>query len=331
MLRVDGLTTHLRSNRGTVRAVDGVSLEVGRGATLAIVGESGCGKTMLTRSIMGMLDPRRLAQSSGQVWLEGVDLRALSRRDLRRVWGTRIGLVSQDPMVALNPVVRVGRQLTEVLTKNLGLSRREARDRAVELLQSVEIPDPVARLRQYPHQLSGGLRQRVTIAIAIACNPALLIADEPTTALDVTVQAQIVATLKRIQREHDMAMVFVSHDLGLVAALADEIAVMYAGRVVERAPTRELFRRPMMRYSEALLGSIPRIGSPAGRLATIEGRPPDMVAPPSGCRFHPRCRGGRRRLPPAGAADDPRGWARVPLLAPGVRAIRARGHAGAAP
>ena len=234
LLRTENLTTYFRTRRGIVRAVDDVSFDVEAGTTLAIVGESGSGKSVLTRSLLGLHTTTNIDRADGRVFLDGVDLRTLPRRELRRIWGQRIGLVSQNPMVALNPVVRVGRQITEVLRKNLGLSVTAARARAVELLEAVGIPDPQRRMREYPHQLCGGLRQRVTIAIAISCEPDLLIADEPTTALDVTVQAQILALLRSLQQDRGMAMIFVSHDLGVVAGLADEIAVMYAGRIVER-------------------------------------------------------------------------------------------------
>jgi oligopeptide/dipeptide ABC transporter ATP-binding protein len=289
LLRVEGLTTHFSTRRGTVRAVDDVSVDLEAGTTLAIVGESGSGKSVFTRSLLGLHTTTNIERADGRVLLDGLDLRALPRRELRRICGQRIGLVSQNPMVALNPVVRVGRQVTEVLRKNRGFSEAAARTRAIELLEAVGIPDPQRRMREYPHQLSGGLRQRVTIAIAISCEPDLLIADEPTTALDVTVQAQILALLRSLQRDRGMAMIFVSHDLGVVAGLADDIAVMYAGRIVERAPTLALFQRPRMPYTEALLSSIPTIGHHGTRLRVIEGRPPDMVRPPSGCRFHPRC------------------------------------------
>ena len=289
LLSVEGLTTHLATGRGVVRAVEDVSLELDRGRTLALVGESGSGKTILTRSIMRLNPNASVVRADGRVLLDGLDLMRLSPAKLRRVWGSSIGLVSQNPMTALNPVVRIGRQMCEVIKANDGVGSREAERRAIELLSWVEIPEPERRLQQYPHELSGGLRQRVTIAIAISCRPDLLIADEPTTALDVTVQAQIVALLKRLQREHGMAMIFVTHDLGVVAGIADEIAVMYAGRIVERATARELFRDPRMRYSEALLAAAPRVGHNAQRLSTIGGRPPDMITPPPGCRFHPRC------------------------------------------
>jgi oligopeptide/dipeptide ABC transporter ATP-binding protein len=289
LLRVEAITTHLSTGRGVVRAVEDASFELERGRTLALVGESGSGKTVLTRSIMRLHPNASVVRSGGRAVLDGTDLFTLAPKQLRRVWGKHIGLVSQNPMTALNPVVRIGRQICEVIKNTDGVGGSEAERRATELLAWVEIPDPERRLAQYPHELSGGLRQRVTIAIAIACRPDLLIADEPTTALDVTVQAQILALLRRLQREHGMAMIFVSHDLGVVAGLADEIAVMYAGRIVERAPASALFRTPRMRYSEALLTAAPRMGHVGGRLSTIPGRPPDMSAPPPGCRFHPRC------------------------------------------
>jgi oligopeptide/dipeptide ABC transporter ATP-binding protein len=289
LLRVERLSTHFHTTRGIVRALDDVSFDLHAGETLAVVGESGSGKTVLNRSILGLHTATNLARAEGRVLFDGIDLRTMPRRDLQRVWGQRIGLVSQNPMVALNPVVRVGRQITEVLRHNLGMAAGDANRRAVELLDSVGIPDPERRLREYPHQLSGGLRQRVTIAIAISCGPDLLIADEPTTALDVTVQAQILALLESLQRQHGMAMIFISHDLGVVAGLAHQVAVMYAGRIVERASAEALFGRPRMPYTEGLLAATPRIGQAGIALRVIEGRPPDMVHPPAGCRFHPRC------------------------------------------
>ena len=290
LLKVEGLTTHLSTGRGVVRAVEDASFEVERGKTLALVGESGSGKTVLTRSIMGLQPASSVVRWEGRVLLDGIDLRSLAPAHLRRVWGKRIGVVSQNPMIALNPVVRIGRQITEVIRHNLDVDASEARRRARSRCWSR------SRSRS-PNAGSPSIRiscrvvfvERVTIAIAISCSPDLLIADEPTTALDVTVQAQILALLKRLQRENGMGMIFVSHDLGVVAGLADEIAVMYAGRIVERASARQLFRHPRMRYSQALLASAPRIGHVTDRLQTIEGRPPDMVSPPPGCRFHPRC------------------------------------------
>ena len=295
LLEVIGLETHFRTERGTVRAVDGVSLTLQRGQTLGIVGESGSGKTILSRSIMGLL-PRSNVVRRGQVLYAGQELVGLREADLRHIWGVEMSMVFQDPMTSLNPVMRVGRQITESLVYHLGIEDDEARDRALALLRSVGIPEPERRLREYPHQLSGGMRQRVTIAIALACGPKLLLADEPTTALDVTVQAQILDLLHAQQQERFMAMILVTHDLGVVAGRTDDIAVMYAGKIVEKAPTRVLFRDMKMPYTEALLDSIPRIEDPTHtRLSAIPGRPPDLVNPPPGCRFAPRCRYAQER------------------------------------
>jgi oligopeptide/dipeptide ABC transporter ATP-binding protein len=287
-LDVIGLSTSFPTERGLVRAVDGVSLGIERGQTLGIVGESGSGKTVLSRSIMGLLPAS--ARREGQVLFEGQDLAALSARDLRDIWGAEIAMVFQDPMTSLNPVVRIGRQITESLRHHLRLDKETAKEDAVALLKSVGIPEPRRRFDEYPHQLSGGMRQRVTIAIALACGPKLLLADEPTTALDVTVQAQILDLLEAKRRERHMAMILVTHDLGVVAGRTDEILVMYAGRVVERAPTYTLFTDMKMPYTESLMASIPRIEQPSHtRLRAIGGRPPDLAAPPVGCRFAPRC------------------------------------------
>ena len=295
LLEVTDLRTHFLTSRGAVRAVDGVSFTLERGRTLGVVGESGSGKTVLARSIMGLL-PAHNVKRDGEVVYEGRRLTGLAPSELREIWGAEISMVFQDPMTSLNPVVRIGRQITETMHFHLGLPDREARSRAVELLRSVGIPEPERRLRAYPHELSGGMRQRVTIAIALACGPKLLLADEPTTALDVTVQAQILSLLGRQQRERFMAMILVTHDLGVVAGRTDEIVVMYAGRVVERAPTTVLFSDMRMRYTQALFRSIPRITDPGHRrLQAIGGRPPDLVAPPRGCSFAPRCRYARER------------------------------------
>ena len=289
LLEVVDLVTHFVTERGLARAVDGVSLTVERGRTLGIVGESGSGKTVLARSIMGLL-PRAGVRRGGKVLFEGQDLLGLSDRDLRDIWGAEIAMVFQDPMTSLNPVVRIGRQITESLRHHLQLGKAAARARAIDLLASVGIPEPARRFDQYPHELSGGMRQRVMIAIALACGPKLLLADEPTTALDVTVQSQILDLLQAQQRERSMAMILVTHDLGVVAGRTDEIAVMYAGKVVERAPTHTLFTEMRMPYTESLLASIPRIEQPSHtRLRAITGRPPDLVHPPTGCRFAARC------------------------------------------
>ncbi len=289
LLEVAGLRTTFATPRGTVHAVEDVSFSLDRGRTLGVVGESGSGKTVLVRSIMGLL-PSTTATRTGTVRFAGRDLSSLSPRALRDVWGTEMAMVFQDPMTALNPVVRVGRQITEGLRQRLGLDRAAARDTAVALLTSVGIPSPERRLRAYPHELSGGMRQRVMIAIAIACGPKLLLADEPTTGLDVTVQAQVLELLAAAQRERSMAMVLVTHDLGVVANRTDEIAVMYAGRIVEHATTATLFAHTRMPYTEALLRSIPRLTDPSHtRLRVIPGRPPDLVAMARGCAFAPRC------------------------------------------
>jgi oligopeptide/dipeptide ABC transporter ATP-binding protein len=289
LLVVDDLRTSFRTTRGTVRAVDGVSFEVRAGTTLGIVGESGSGKTVLSRSIMGLL-PARDVVRSGTVTFGGRDLTAMSDAELRSVWGAELSMIFQDPMTALNPVKRIGRQITESLRLHLGMDKKEADRTAVELLRSVGIPSPEERARWYPFQLSGGMRQRVMIAIALACSPRLVMADEPTTGLDVTVQAQILDLLADLQRDRQMAVILVTHDLGVVANRTDEIIVMYAGRIVERAPTRTLFADTKMPYTQALMDSIPKLSDPSGaRLTAIGGRPPDLINPPTGCRFAPRC------------------------------------------
>ncbi len=290
LLVVDDIRTYFKTSRGRVRAVDGVSFTLEGGRTLGIVGESGSGKTVLSRSIMGLLPKRNTEMPTGHVLFKGRDLREAPRKELQRIWGRDVAVVFQDPMTSLNPVMKIGRQLTESMRRHLGISQAEANTRAVELLRSVDINEPDRRLEQYPHQLSGGMRQRVTIAMALGCGPELLIADEPTTALDVTVQAQILDLLQAQQRLRNMAMIIVTHDLGVVAGRTDDIIVMYAGQVVEKAPTRDLFKSVRMPYTEALLKSIPRIEDNVDtRLKVIPGRPPDLASPPKGCRFAPRC------------------------------------------
>lgn len=296
LLTITDLRTDLLTEAGTVRPVDSVSLTVRPGTTVGIVGESGSGKTMLIRSVLGtfaLVEARR----HGRVELDGVDLLAASDHERRRILGTEIGVVFQNPLTALNPVRTIGSQLAETMRVHLGLGRADARERAIELLRAVEVPEPRLRVKQYPHELSGGMRQRVTIAMALANEPRLLLADEPTTALDVTIQDQILRLLRQLQTERDMAMVLVSHDLAVVRGWADEIAVFYAGQIVERGPADEVFARPRMRYTEALLESRPSVG-PDGDgtdLATIEGQPPLLTDPPAGCRFADRCRWARTR------------------------------------
>jgi peptide/nickel transport system ATP-binding protein len=307
LLEVEGLVTHFRTPRGTVRAVDGVSFSLQRGKALGIVGESGSGKSVLSRTIIGILAKDGSVATRGRILFDGRDLLALSEPEMRNVRGKDIAMVFQDPMSSLNPVKKIGVQIGEALTRHLGLRGRAADQRATELLTSVGIPLPAERLHQYPHQLSGGMRQRVAIAIALACEPKLLIADEPTTALDVTIQAQILDLLQRQRIARNMAMILISHDLGVVAGHTDAVAVMYAGQVVERAATRALFRKCRMPYTEALIRSAPNLPDPPHtRLRAIPGRPPDMVEPPPGCRFSPRCDYATdlcRAMPPALAAD----------------------------
>jgi len=289
LLEVTDVATHFDTDRGLVHAVDGVSFTLERGRTVGIVGESGSGKTVLSRSIMGLL-PKKNVVRHGSIKFEGVEIGAASPKQMRRYWGAHMGMVFQDPMTALNPVMKIGNQITESIHAHLDVTRTFARELAVSLLESVRVPDPERRMDEYPHQLSGGLRQRVCIAVALACGPQLLLADEPTTALDVTVQAQVLDLLEAQQRERFMALVLVTHDLGVVAGRADEVIVMYAGQVVEKASTGTLFSDMKMPYTEALLRSIPKIAEPSHtRLSAIPGRPPDLVHLPTGCRFAARC------------------------------------------
>jgi len=289
LLSVENVSVNLPTPRGNLRAVDQVELTIGPGRTLGIVGESGCGKTMLSRAILQLL-PRK-AKLTGRVLFDGQDLVSLGPERLRKLRGRSLAVVFQDPMTSLNPVLTIGTQLIETLQEHLGLDGVAAKRRSVELLAAVGIPAPEQRLTQYPHQLSGGMRQRVAIAIALSCEPKLLIADEPTTALDVTIQAQILDLLAREQRRRQMAMIIITHDLGVVAGRTDEVAVMYAGRVVERAPTPALFKKMHMPYTEALLAAIPKIdAAPHATLPAISGRPPDPTRPVQGCSFSPRCR-----------------------------------------
>jgi peptide/nickel transport system ATP-binding protein len=309
LLDVRDLTTHFQTPRGIVRAVDGVSFTLEAGRTLGIVGESGSGKTVLSRSILGLSPRRQLVDPQGQILFEGRDLRPMDEHELREVRGRQISMIFQDPMTALNPVMKVGRQIMESLRVHFDMSKADARERAIDLLGQVGIPSPGVRVDEYPHQLSGGMRQRVMIAIALSCEPKLLIADEPTTALDVTVQAQILDLLGRLQSERNMAVVLISHDLEVVGGRADDIAVMYAGRIVEMGPAAELFKATRMPYTDALLRSVPNIEDPPHtRLLAIGGRPPDLVSPPPGCRFNPRCpRAGFRcgvQEPPLAPDDD---------------------------
>ena len=289
LLAVDACSTHFQTPAGVVRAVDDVSLTVERGRTLGIVGESGSGKSVLVHSIMGLL-PRHGVVRRGSVRFEGRELMGLGVADMRSYWGAEMAMVFQDPMTSLNPVMRIGTQLTEALHQHVDIRRREATAQALALLRSVGIPDAARRMREYPHMLSGGMRQRVMIALALAGGPKILLADEPTTALDVTVQCQVLDLLQEQQRARAMAMILVSHDLGVVFSRADDVAVMYAGRIVERAPAATLRKRMHMPYTEALFRSIPTLSRPSHtRLDAIVGRPPSPTEVPTGCPFHPRC------------------------------------------
>ncbi len=290
LLQVSRLGVRFQTPRGTLHALDDVSLAVARSRTLAIVGESGSGKSVLSRSILRLLGPAATTSPEARILFDGRDLLRLDRAAMQAVRGRRIAMVFQDPMTALNPVRPIGAQLAEGMRQHLRLTRHEAEARAVALLAQVGIGSPERRLRQLPHELSGGMRQRVVIAMAIACEPELLIADEPTTALDVTVQAEILDLLRRLQREHRMTMILVTHDLGVAAGHADDIAVMYAGQVVEQAQTAALFDAPRMPYTRDLLRSIPRLDDPPhAALHTIGGRPPAVHSLAGGCRYAPRC------------------------------------------
>lgn len=289
LLEVRNLQTRFKTSAGEVRAVDGISLHLDKGETLGVVGESGSGKSVTSLSIMRLIAPQVGRIVAGEIVFDGVDLLKLSEEEMRKVRGGRISMIFQDPMSSLNPVLTVGRQITETMELHLGLTKKQAVSRAADLLALVGIPSPRQRLDSYPHEFSGGMRQRVMIAIALACNPELLIADEPTTALDVTVQAQILELLKSLQAELGMAMILVTHDLGVVAGMADRVQVIYAGRSVEQGQTQAVFSDPRMPYTIGLLGSLPRPGAPKSRLVSIKGRPPVIVDQRESCSFSPRC------------------------------------------
>jgi peptide/nickel transport system ATP-binding protein len=289
LLVVENLKTHFEIEAGMVKAVDGVSFTLERGKTLGIVGESGSGKTVLSRSVM-RLNIAPNVHTAGSVRYDGVELLDKTSREMQDYWGAEMAMVFQDPMTSLNPVVKIGRQLTEHLRYHNKVSKKEARLQGIELLRSVRIPEPEERFSVYPHEMSGGMRQRVCIASALACGPKMLFADEPTTALDVTVQHQILNLLQTQQKDRFMTMILVTHDLGVVAGRTDDIAVMYAGKIVEKASTRSLFADMRHPYTEALLRSIPKASNPSHtRLSAIAGRPPDLINPPAGCKFSPRC------------------------------------------
>ena len=290
VLEVEDVRTRFHTRDGAVHAVNGISFDLGEGELLGVVGESGSGKSVTMMSLLKLLPMPPAEIVSGGARLDGEDLMRLDSKDLRRVRGAHVGFVFQDPMTSLNPVLTVGYQITEPLRVHLGMGRTAAKERAVELLERVGIPAAAGRLGDFPHQFSGGMRQRVMIAIALACNPKVLIADEPTTALDVTIQAQILDLVKRLRRESGMAIVWITHDLGVMAGLADRIMVMYGGLVVERASVRALYKHPRHPYTRGLLSTLPRLdGTRAERLESIPGQPPNLTRPPSACPFAPRC------------------------------------------
>jgi peptide/nickel transport system ATP-binding protein len=288
LLEVRDLRTSFKTDDGIVRAVEGVSFTVDRNQTLGIVGESGCGKSVTSLTVMGLNNPRN-ATSSGQALFDGEDLLAASPSRLRELRGDKIAMIFQDPMTSLNPVKSIGWQLTEAVLLHNDVSKKEARDRAQHALVEVGIPRAAKRIDDYPHQFSGGMRQRVMIAMALINEPDLLIADEPTTALDVTTQAQILELMRMLQEERGTAIIMITHDLGVVAEIADEVVVMYAGRVIEEAPVDQIYTAPRHPYTWGLLGSLPRMDLETDRLVQVAGQPPSLLNPPAGCRFNPRC------------------------------------------
>jgi oligopeptide/dipeptide ABC transporter ATP-binding protein len=294
LLEVNDLKTHFFTREGVVQAVDGISFSVEKGKTLGIVGESGCGKSVTALSIMGLIPKPPAKIVGGEVLFDGRDLTKLSEGTMQDLRGNQVAMIFQDPMTSLNPTLKIGTQITETIRAHKDVSNADARKRAIQLLEEVGIPKAAERIDDYPHRFSGGMRQRVMIAIALSCSPRLLIADEPTTALDVTIQAQILDLLDALRQEHDMAMILITHDMGVVAEVCDDIAIMYAGQIVEQADAFELFDRPEHPYTEALLGALPHLEGDEreireSRLTAIPGRPPDLVNPPEACRFAARC------------------------------------------
>ncbi|NIA07484.1 MAG: ATP-binding cassette domain-containing protein [Actinobacteria bacterium] len=309
LLQIRGLCTEFRTEDGLVRAVDGVSWQVNPGRTLGIVGESGCGKSVSALSVMGLIPKPSGEIVGGQVWFKGQDLLKLTERQIREIRGNEIAMIFQEPMTSLNPVFTVGNQIVEAIKLHQKLRTRDAWDLAVESLQRVGVPSAAERVYAYPHQLSGGMRQRVMIAMALSCHPAVLIADEPTTALDVTIQAQILELLRRLQAGERMALVLITHDLAVIAQIAHTVAVMYASRIVEYTSVEALFDQPLHPYTQGLFRSLPRLGQKKRRLDAIGGTVPNPLAFPSGCKFHPRC--------PLGCDDK-----RCQSVEPNLRLIR---------
>ena len=317
LLHIEGLRTCFRTETGVVRAVDGVDLELESGRTMGVVGESGCGKSVTMLSVMRLIQPPGEIVS-GRVIFEGRDLLTLSGEEMRRVRGAGIGMVFQDPMTSLNPVLSVGDQIAEAIEVHKHVGRRKAWTMAVEAMERVRIPSAADRAGDYPHQFSGGMRQRIMIAIAIACNPRLLIADEPTTALDVTVQAQILDLLRELQAENDMSIIMITHDLRVAAQICHKVAVFYAGRVVERGDTADILGNPGHPYTAALRNSLPGLSKPGERLRIIGGNPPNLIDETGGCVFHPRCPSARESCSKVSPAERP---------APGGRSLACDYHA----
>ncbi|MGY1734144.1 ABC transporter ATP-binding protein [Geodermatophilus sp. SYSU D01045] len=299
LLEVDDLHVEFRTRSGTVHAVNGVSYSLAAGETLAILGESGSGKSVSAQAIMGILETPPAVITGGGIWFQGKNMLEMSAEDQRKIRGPGISMIFQDALSSLNPVYSVGFQIGEMFRAHRGMSKKEARKRAIELMDRVRIPAAARRVDDYPHQFSGGMRQRVMIAMAIALDPRILIADEPTTALDVTVQAQVMDLLKDLQDETGMGLILITHDLGVVNEVADNVAVMYAGEIVERGTVDDVFTRPAHPYTEGLMGSVPQVEAKGGRLQPIAGQPPNLARIPSGCPFHPRCP--HRRLGDAAA------------------------------
>jgi oligopeptide transport system ATP-binding protein len=291
LLEVRNLRTHFHTSQGIVRAVDGVSFDIKEGETAALVGESGCGKTMTALSVMGLVPKPQASIVGGEIHFRGRDLLTLTDQQMREIRGAEIAMIFQEPMTSLNPVLTVGRQITETLEAHEQLSQTAAEARALELLRMVGIPDPDRRLSDYPHQLSGGMRQRVMIAIALSCNPKLVLADEPTTALDVTIQAQILELMRHLTQRFSVALLIITHNLGVVARYADRVHVMYAGKVIESGTAQQIYQNPRHPYTLGLLHSVPRLDQPRkAKLDPIEGQPPDLWNLPPGCSFSPRCK-----------------------------------------
>ena len=291
LLEVKNLKTYFYTYEGVVKAVNGISYEVAEGETLALVGESGCGKSVSALSLMRLIPDPPGKTVGGEVIFDGEDIMKINMNDMRRIRGAKISMIFQEPMTSLNPVLTVERQLTETIQPHKGVSRAEARSEAIGLLAKVGIPDPERRIKQYPHQFSGGMRQRVMIAIALSCSPKLIIADEPTTALDVTIQAQILELMKSLTRESGVALIIITHNLGVVARYADRVNIMYAGKILERGTATEIYSNPRHPYTVGLLNSVPRLDQPRrARLDPIEGQPPDLINLPAGCSFRQRCR-----------------------------------------